>query len=137
MSTASDASSSVGGDVRDVSFRFAGIQMKVTDDKDANLKKAESLISAAVSAGANVIALPVCLRLRSSGKALWPRSRANVEEECFQSPYSNAAFPAYAEEIPSGPTTQFLSRNARDRAVYIIGGTSLLTHGMGDLGAHS
>lgn len=101
MSTASDASSSVGGDVRDVSFRFAGIQMKVTDDKDANLKKAESLISAAVSAGANVIALP----------------------ECFQSPYSNAAFPAYAEEIPSGPTTQFLSRNARDRAVYIIGGS--------------
>jgi predicted amidohydrolase len=57
--------------------------------------------------------------------------------ECFNSPYSTASFPLYAEplfpsvtrdestgeSIPSSPTFQALSEMARDAKVYLVGGT--------------
>lgn len=43
-------------------------------------------------------------------------------QECFNSPYGTQFFAEYAEPIP-GPTTELLSRAARDANVYLIGGS--------------
>lgn len=42
-------------------FKFAGIQLAVTSDKEKNLENAKSLIDEAVKNGAQVVALPVCI----------------------------------------------------------------------------
>lgn len=40
-------------------FKFAGIQLSVTADKEKNLQNARDLIAEAVKNGAQVVALPV------------------------------------------------------------------------------
>jgi len=76
------------------------VQMKVIDDKEANLSRAEEMIKKAVGQGAKLIILP----------------------EMFNCPYEAAKFPVYAEEV-GGPTWQKLSIIAREIGVFLIGGS--------------
>ena len=52
--------------------------------------------------------------------------------ECWNSPYSTASFPIYAEEVPSighspnadkSPSTFFLCKKAKENSVWIVGGS--------------
>ncbi|GAB6087010.1 carbon-nitrogen hydrolase family protein [Alkaliphilus crotonatoxidans] len=82
-------------------FTVAVCQMMVTDHKEQNLKKAESLIRTAVKErDAQLVVLP----------------------EMFNCPYENQYFPLFAEEY-GGLTTSFLSRLAGELKIYLIGGS--------------
>jgi len=60
------------------SFIFAGCQVPVTENKDLNHKTAEEFVRRAVTEhSAKVVALP----------------------ECWNCPYSNKAFPDFAEDL--------------------------------------
>ena len=76
------------------------IQMSVSDDKETNLKKAQSMIRKACQQGAQMVVLP----------------------EVFNSPYQINLFPDYAEPYP-GPTTRLLSRLAAEQEVLLVGGS--------------
>lgn len=82
-------------------LKVALIQFTVTADKAVNLLKVKEKVTEAVSHGAKLVVLP----------------------ECFNSPYAVSAFPKYAESIPEGETTQFLSKLARDTNIFLIGGS--------------
>jgi len=82
------------------SLKIALCQMKVVEDKDKNLLKAEEMIRESVKNNTNIVVLP----------------------EMFNCPYSNNFFPAYAEEYP-GKTTLLLSGLAKELNIYIIGGS--------------
>jgi deaminated glutathione amidase len=80
----------------------AAIQMSSTPDKEENRERAEALIREAVSAGAELVALP----------ELWScHGLAKVYRE-------------NAEPVP-GPTTEFLGDLARELGVYLLGGSIL------------
>lgn len=81
-------------------FRVAIIQMPVTDDKKNNLDKAQAMIIEACRQEAEMVVLP----------------------EVFNSPYQTALFPDYAEPYP-GPSTELLSRLAREKRMILIGGS--------------
>jgi predicted amidohydrolase len=83
----------------------AAIQMSSTPNKDENLATAEQLIHAASSAGADLVALP----------ELW--SCHGLEK----------AYRENAEAIP-GETTRFLADLARERGIYLLGGSILEAH---------
>jgi deaminated glutathione amidase len=80
----------------------AAIQMSSTPNKDENLATAERLIHAAASSGADLVALP----------ELW--SCHGLEK----------AYRENAEPIP-GETTRFLGNLARERGIYLLGGSIL------------
>ena len=80
----------------------AAIQMSSTPDKGENTETAGALIREAVSAGADLVALP----------ELW--SCHGLDE----------VYRENAEPIP-GPTTGFLSNLARELGVYLLGGSIL------------
>lgn len=88
-------------------LKVALIQFTVTADKATNLLKVKEKVAEAVSNGAKLVVLP----------------------ECFNSPYAVTAFPKYAEPIPSGETTQFLSKLALDSKIILIGGSYPESHG--------
>lgn len=81
-------------------LKVALIQLATTADKARNVSNAISKIGLAAQAGAKLIVLP----------------------ECWNSPYSVAAFPEYAESIP-GPTTNALAEAAKSNSVFLIGGS--------------
>ena len=81
-------------------IKIAVCQMNVMDNKEENLKKAESMIREAKKNKSNMVVLP----------------------EMFNCPYDNKYFPEYAEEIP-GYTTARLSNLAKELNIYIIGGS--------------
>lgn len=81
-------------------YRVGVIQMLVTDDKQANLDKAQAMIIKAHQQGAEVVVLP----------------------EVFNSPYQTALFPEYAEPY-SGPSTELLARLARELRILLVGGS--------------
>jgi len=83
------------------SFKFAGIQLMVSDDKAKNLENAREKIQEAAKNGAKLIALP----------------------ECFNCPYSNDSFGPYSESIPDGISCKMLSDAAKENSVYLIGGS--------------
>ena len=87
-------------------------QVSVSDDKAANIRRAGSLIAEAASRGAKLVVLP----------------------EIWNSPYSNDAFPKYAEDIDptlvesttstsGAPSFEFMSRAAKDHGVVLVGGS--------------
>lgn len=80
----------------------AAIQMSSTPNKGENLETAERLIHAAVSSGADLVALP----------ELW--SCHGLEK----------AYRQNAEPVP-GPTTEFLANMAKKLGVYVLGGSIL------------
>lgn len=75
-------------------------QMKVTADKQENLRHAGDLLRQAAAQGANVVMLP----------------------EMFNCPYENACFPVYAEPA-GGESWQFLSRMAKELNLYLVAGS--------------
>ncbi|MDD2484274.1 MAG: carbon-nitrogen hydrolase family protein [Eubacteriales bacterium] len=83
-----------------MSFILGLCQMIVEKDKQANLRKAESMIREAANRGAEMISLP----------------------EIFNCPYSNKFFREYAED-EQGQTVKLLSSLAKELAVYLIGGS--------------
>eukprot|EP01132_Coremiostelium_polycephalum_P002946 gene2946-3677_t len=82
-------------------FKFAGIQMLVSDDKVKNVENAVKLINEAALNGANVISLP----------------------ECVNCPYSTSVFRQYAEP-QGGYTFQKFSEAAKNNKVYLIAGSN-------------
>ncbi|CAG9765850.1 unnamed protein product [Ceutorhynchus assimilis] len=82
-------------------IRTALIQSRVGTNRTENLENASKLISQAKNSGAKLISLP----------------------ECFNSPYGTKFFNEYAESIPNGPTSEMLSKAARENQVYLVGGT--------------
>jgi deaminated glutathione amidase len=87
----------------------AAIQMSSTPDKEENKETADALIREAVSAGADLVALPELWSCHGLGEVY----REN------------------AEPVP-GPTTEFLGGLARELGVYLLGG-SILEGGPGRL----
>lgn len=83
------------------SFRFAGCQIPVVEDKETNVRCAISAISSACrKTGAKVVALP----------------------EMFSTPYDTKKFPVFAESIP-GPTSVSISEAAKTCGCYVIAGS--------------
>jgi predicted amidohydrolase len=83
-------------------IRAAAIQMSSTPNKEENKATAEALIREAVSAGADLVALP----------ELW--SCHGLDE----------VYRENSEPIP-GPTTEFMGDLARELGVYLLGGSIL------------
>ena len=83
-------------------FRVASIQHLPTERKDHTLQKLQQLILEAVKKGAKVIVLP--------------------EFATTLAPNSQDDFRNFAEEIP-GPSTDLMSKSAKDHRAYIVGGS--------------
>lgn len=83
-------------------FRVASIQHLPTERKDQNLRRLEQLIFEAAKRGAKLIVLP--------------------EFATTLAPNSEDDFCNLAEEIP-GPSTDLLSKSAKDHRAYIVGGS--------------
>ncbi len=82
-------------------MKLALVQLKVSSEKPANVKRACEKIKEAVSiGGADLVCLP----------------------ECFNSPYGTQHFPEYAEAVP-GITTEALSSAAKENSCYLVGGS--------------
>jgi omega-amidase len=81
-------------------IKIALIQMKVLEKKKDNLIKAEEKIIKASNDGAKLIILP----------------------EMFNCPYKESYFPEYAEQ-EGGYTWQLLSEIAKEKKVYLVGGS--------------
>lgn len=82
-------------------IRTALIQSKVGKNRSENLDNARKLIDQAKNVGAKLISLP----------------------ECFNSPYGTKFFNEYAESVPNGPTSEMLSKAAKENQIYLVGGT--------------
>ena len=92
-------------------LRVALCQMDVGADKSINIANAHSLLTQAKNSGnANLAVLP----------------------ECWNSPYSTASFPVYAEPMPEvggsidvsiSPSTAMLAQVAQDTGMWLIGGS--------------
>ncbi|KUG04672.1 nitrilase/cyanide hydratase and apolipoprotein n-acyltransferase [hydrocarbon metagenome] len=85
-------------------------QMMTGPSKTENLARADKMIEQACQRDVDLIILP----------------------EVFNSPYQADLFPAYAEPYP-GPTTEFLSRTAREKGVAIVGGSIIEQSAQGKL----
>src|SRR5215211_7106301 len=83
-------------------IRAAAIQMSSTPDKEENKATAEAIVREAVSAGADLVALP----------ELWS---CHGRDEVYRE---------NAEPVP-GPTTDFMGDLARELGVYLLGGSIL------------
>lgn len=81
-------------------IKVALIQMKVIDNKDKNLAKAEKLINKAVKNEVDFVMLP----------------------EMFNCPYQNEKFPEYAEK-EGEKSWQFLADIAQKNDIYLVGGS--------------
>lgn len=85
-------------------LRVALLQFHASGDKAANLAKVAQFTKRAVESSTSKIDLLVL-------------------PECFQSPYDVNQFRTYAESIPNGETTQFLSNLAKDNKITVVGGS--------------
>lgn len=81
--------------------KLALSQMNVIDDKEANLKKASSMIADGVKNNADFIILP----------------------EMFNCPYSNEKFIEYCEDEHDSNTLEWISNLAKENNVYILAGS--------------
>lgn len=82
-------------------FILSICQMKVCDDKNLNISKAQVMIGEAAKNGAELIVLP----------------------EMFNCPYDNGKFPEYAEDIREGNTIKAICKTAGENNVYIAAGS--------------
>lgn len=77
------------------------VQIKGRDTLDGILKNVEQFVREAVAEhNPRVVALP----------------------ECFNGPYEEPKFHEFAEVVPSGPSSQLLSRLAKELNIYLLGG---------------
>lgn len=81
-------------------FKVGICQMKVVDDKEANLVSAVQMIKEAAADGCRLVVLP----------------------EMFNCPYAAGYFPVYAEPIP-GQTSTELANLARESNIYLVAGS--------------
>lgn len=82
-------------------MRIALCQMKVHNDKDRNLEKAEEMIRRAYEKDTDIVILP----------------------EMFNCPYDNSYFREYSESPKDGKTTNRISKLAKELEIYIIAGS--------------
>lgn len=83
-------------------LKVALCQMMVNENsKKENIIKAKSMIYEAADKGADIIALP----------------------EMFNCPYDNKYFREYAETYPNGETINMISSVAKEKGVFIVGGS--------------
>ncbi|GBP95860.1 Omega-amidase NIT2 [Eumeta japonica] len=82
-------------------LKIALVQLAVGPDKKKNIANAIHEIHKAKAQGAQLVALP----------------------ECFNSPYGTKYFAEYSEEVPTGETSQALSRAATEAGVCVVAGT--------------
>lgn len=82
-------------------IRLALLQMKVVDDKSANIEQAKRMISAAGRKGADLVILP----------------------EMFNCPYETAKFSQYAELKDNSLTLKSLAPVCRDNKVHCVAGS--------------
>lgn len=75
--------------------------MVVKSTKKENIDKARSMITEAAEKGAQIVSLP----------------------EMFNCPYNNKHFREYAEAYPNGETLNMLSKSAKEKNIYLIGGS--------------
>ena len=81
-------------------MRIALVQSIVHYDKQKTLERIAGFLRVARANGAKLAVLP----------------------ECFNCPYGREYFDKYAEPIP-GPTTDFISKAARENNLWIVAGT--------------
>ena len=93
-------------------FRVAAIQHLPTERKDQNLQRLQQLVVEAAKKGAKLIVLP--------------------EFATTLAPNSEDDFRNFAEEIP-GPSTDLLSKSAKDHRAYIVGGSIIESDPSGKL----
>lgn len=101
----------VGLNIMSTKFKLSLIQLCSGADKLANIQHAEEMITKTVAENnSNVIVLP----------------------ECWNSPYSTASFPIYAEEVPAvggkpdadkSPSTIAISVIAKKLGIWLVGGS--------------
>jgi len=91
------------GELLSKKLKVALIQITSGSDKQANLEHAKEFILKALEKDPSV------------DLAILP--------ECFNSPYSVSEFAKYAEKIPDGESTQFLSNLAKEKNILIVGGS--------------
>lgn len=82
-------------------FKIALCQMKVVDDKQANLEKATAMIEMAAIEGAEMVVLP----------------------EMFNCPYDTNKFKVYAESSENSPSLKAVSNAAQKNGVFLISGS--------------
>lgn len=82
-------------------FKIALVQMVVGKDKNKNLENAIRFIRKAADNGASLVVLP----------------------ECFNCPYGTKYFREYAEQVGTGITSKTLSKIAKERKIYVVGGS--------------
>lgn len=90
----------MGGFVMD-KVRIALCQMMVVAGKKENKERAKKMIYDAADKGAKIVSLP----------------------EMFNCPYDNKRFREYAETFPQGETIKMLSNAAKEKNIYLIGGS--------------
>jgi len=76
-------------------------QMMVTNQKEVNIARAREMIEEATAAGSRIVILP----------------------EMFNCPYSTNAFPEFAEQYPTGETIRMLKKTAKEKEIYLVGGS--------------
>ncbi|KAK7481733.1 hypothetical protein BaRGS_00026981 [Batillaria attramentaria] len=81
-------------------FKLGLVQLAVGTSKGDNITRAVTMVKQAAAAGADMVALP----------------------ECFNSPFGTGYFLEYAEPIP-GPSTEALSKAAKENNIFLIGGS--------------
>ena len=84
-----------------VIFTVAICQMKVVDDKQANIDKAKAMIRESASNGADMVVLP----------------------EMFNCPYDTKKFRAYAEQAEDSTTLEEVSNAAMNNDIYLVAGS--------------
>ena len=82
-------------------LKVAIVQIQTGPEKIINLNRTAKLLTAIKNYRVNLVLLP----------------------EMFQCPYSLESFPVFAEDIPNGETSHFLSNLARQYGIYLIGGS--------------
>jgi omega-amidase len=82
-------------------FKIALCQMMVTDNKEANIRKAEEMLAQASEGGADIAVLP----------------------EMFNCPYSRKKFHEFAEVGAGGATIKAISNSAGKLGLYVVAGT--------------
>lgn len=82
-------------------FKLAVCQLRVSREKGENIKRAAEMIGQAADEGARVVVLP----------------------EMFNCPYQTKLFPQYAESFKSGETIAMLKEVAREKRIYLVGGS--------------
>lgn len=83
------------------SLKLGLCQMKVTDSKEDNIKRAANMLETCIQHGVNIAVLP----------------------EMFNCPYTTSKFPTYAESIENSQTLSVISAAAKYNNMYVVAGS--------------